>query len=178
MDVEPPPHLPLPSCKAQPPVAHGKVFGVMGTGKDLPQFVGPPCWEVTPADFTKFLEELHAFVPHGFVLCLEGVAASEIEHYLEARPGPFENETNQGFLKLRPKIFFMPITADSLHGLASLSKSFAEPEVCSHLRIYHDETIILSWHDLPTDPFYVTTTISEVALRRFCDAIGSQYGSM
>lgn len=147
----------------------------MGTGKDLPQFVEPPCWEVTPADLTKFLEELDAFVPSGFVLCLEGVNALEIEHYLEARPGPFENETDQGFLKMRPELFFMPITADALSGLASLSNVYAEPEVCSHLRIYYDETIILSWHDLPTDPFYVSSAISEAALRKFCDALGSQY---
>ena len=147
----------------------------MRTGTDLPQFVEPPCWEVTPPDLTEFLEALHAFVPAGSVLCLEEVGAPDVERYLTARPGPWENETNQGFLKTRPKVFFMPITAENLHGLAVLSTEHAEPEVCSHIRIYRDETIILSWHDLPTDPFYVTSAIDEATLRKFCDALGCKY---
>jgi hypothetical protein len=147
----------------------------MRAGTDLPQYVGMPCWEITPADLTNFLDALPAFVPPGSVLCLEGVAAPDIEGYLTARPGPFENKTNQGFLKMRPKVFFIPITAENLHGLAELSSGHAEPEVCSHLRVYRDETIILSWHDLPTDPFYVTSEIHEAAIKRFCDALGCEY---
>jgi hypothetical protein len=147
----------------------------MRTGIDLPQIVKPPCWEVTPADLREFLDELHAFVPSGSVLCLEGVYAPDIERYLIVRPGPFENKTNQGFLKMRPKVFFMPITAENLQGLASLSSVHAEPEVCSHLRVYRDEAIILSWHDLPGDPFYVASAIDEAALRKFCEALRCQY---
>ena len=147
----------------------------MRTGPNLPQFVDAPCWEVTPPDLTKFLEELDAFVPSGSVLCVEGTGTPDIERYLEARPGPFENETNQGFLKMRPKVYFMPITAKNLQGLASLSTAHAELEVCSHLRVYRDETIILSWHDLPSDPFYVASTINEAALRKFCGTLGCQY---
>jgi hypothetical protein len=147
----------------------------MRTKIDLPQFVNPPCWEVTPPDLSRFFEALHAFVPAGSVLCLEEVEVSDVECYLTARPGPWQNETNQGFLKMRPKVFFMPVTAENLRGLASLSSEHAEPEVCSHLRVYHDEAIILSWHDLPSDPFYVTSEIDEAALRSFCLALGCKY---
>jgi len=147
----------------------------MRTKINLPQLVEPPCWEVTPPDLSRFFEELHAFVPSGSVLCLEEVSALDVERYLTARPGPWKNETNQGFLKTRPKVFFMPVTAENLRGIASLSSEHAEPEVCSHLRVYHDETIILSWHDLPTDPFYVTSAIDEATLRSFCHALGCKY---
>ena|SRR5215218_8748950 len=147
----------------------------MRTGIDLPQLVQPPCWEATPPDLTGFLDALHAFLPSGSVLCLEGVRAPDVERYLTARPGPWENEINQGFLKTRPKVFFMPITAENLHGLARLSSPHAEPEVCNHIRVYHDETIILSWHDLPTDPFYVTSAIDEATLQKFCDVLGCKY---
>lgn len=111
----------------------------MRTGPNLPQLVDAPCWEVTPPDLTKFLEELYAFVPAGSVLCLEGTEAPDIERYLKARPGPFENETNQGFLKMRPKVYFIPITAENLQGVASLSTAHAEPEVCSHLPVYREK---------------------------------------
>ena len=66
----------------------------MRTRIDLPQLVDPPYWEVTPPDLTNFLEALHTFVPSGSVLCLEGVEASDVERYLTARPGPWENEIN------------------------------------------------------------------------------------
>ena len=135
--------------------------GILKTKINLPQFVEPPCWQVTPPDLSGFFEALHAFVPSGSVLCLEGVWASDVEDYLTARPGPWKNETNQGFLKTRPKVFFMPVTA--------------EPEVCSHIRVYRGATIILAWHDLPTDPFYVTSAIDEATLRSFCSGLGCRY---
>ena len=69
----------------------------------------------------------------------------------------------------------MAINAENLHGIASLSSEHAEPEVCSHLRVYRDKTIILSWHDLPGDPFYVTSAIDEAELRKFCNALGWKY---
>ncbi len=147
----------------------------MRTGTALPEIVDAPCWKVTPADLTKFLNELCALVPSDSILCLEGVDALDIEVYLEERPSSFENETNQGLFRMRPKVYFTPITAENLQGIASLASAHAEPEVCSHLRVYSDRTIILSWHDLPDDPFYVATEIDETALMRFCDALGSRY---
>ena len=75
-------------------------MGQIRTGTDLPQIVDAPCWTVTPADLTKFLEELYALVPSNSVLCLDGVYAPDIECYLKERPSSFENKTNQGFLKM------------------------------------------------------------------------------
>ena len=150
-------------------------MGSIRTRTDLPQIVNAPCWNVAPAELTKFLEELYAFVPSNSLLCLDGVYAPDIECYLKERPSSFENQTNQGFLRMRPKVYFMPITAENLQGLATLASVHAEPEVCSHLRVYRDETIILSWHDLPDDPFYVSTEIDETAVMRFCHALGCQY---
>lgn len=150
-------------------------MGLIRTGTDLPQMVDAPCWTVTPSDLTKFLEELHTLVPSNSILCLDGVNAPDIECYLNERPSSYANKTNRGLLRMRPKVYFMPITAQNLQGLATLSAVHAEPELCSHLRVYHDETIILSWHDLPNDPFYVATQIDETAVVRFCNALGCRY---
>jgi hypothetical protein len=76
---------------------------------------------------------------------------------------------------MRPKVFYMPVTEENLQGFATLSERYAEPEVCSHLRVYRNGKIILSWHDLPSDPFYVASEIDEVALRKFCGALGCGY---
>src|SRR6266498_5611095 len=147
----------------------------MGTSIELPAWVDPPCWEVSPPDLTRFICELSALVPAGSVLCVEGGDAADVEYYLQARPGPIENETNQGFLKMRPKTFFMPITRENVRGLGELTEGYAEPEVCSNLRVYDGEEIILSWHDLPSDAIYVASAIDEAGLQTFCEALGCEY---
>jgi hypothetical protein len=141
----------------------------------LPEIVESPCWEVSPVDFSEFLRHLSHLFPSNSVLCLEGVDVPDIEAYLQERPATHENELNQGFLNMRPKIFYMPITEANLQGFAALSERYAEPEVCSHLRVYRNDKIILSWHDLPSDPFYVANEIDDAALRKFCDALGCEY---
>jgi hypothetical protein len=145
------------------------------TRTELPEIVEPPCWEVSPPDFSEFLRHLPVCAPGGSVLCLEGVNVPELEAYLLGRPATYDNKTNQGFLKLRPKIFYMPITEENLRGFAALTEGYAEPEVCSHLRIYRDDRIILSWHDLPSDPIYMVKEFGEVVLKEFCERLGCEY---
>ena len=138
----------------------------------LPEIVEPPCWKVSPVDFSEFFRQLPKLVPDNSVLCLEGVYVPEIEAYLQKRPASYENETNQGFLKMRPKIFYIPITEENLQNFALLTERYAEPEVCSNLQVYWNDKIILSWHDLPSDPFYVSEEVNEFVLKKFCSSFG------
>ncbi len=147
----------------------------MKTKTELPWFVEQPCWKISPADLSEFLRQLPNIAPSNSILCLEGGGAPEIEAYLLKRPATYENQTNQGFLKMRPKIFYMPITKENLQGLAALSERYAEPEVSSHLRVYSNGKILLSWHDLPSDPFYVANEIDEAVLKKFCSILGCEY---
>lgn len=147
----------------------------MKTKNELPEIVEPPCWKVSPVDFSEFLRQLSKLAPNNSILCLEGIDVPDIESYLQRRPATYENETNQGFLKMRPKIFYMPITEENLQGFAALSERYAEPEICNELRVYRNGKIILSWHDLPSDPFFVASEIDEAALRKFCGALGCEY---
>ena len=113
-------------------VAHGLlVFGLLirnvGNGTSALQLiVEPPCWEMSAPDLTHFIAELGDFGHSGYVLCLDGVIAADVETYLTARPSTFENRTDQGFLKMRSKVFFMPITGESAQGLARLSENHAK----------------------------------------------------
>jgi len=141
---------------------------------ELPEIVGPPCWEVSPPNFSEFLQHLPAFAPNS-ILCLEGVSARDIEAYLLERPAAYENETKRGPFGLRPKIFYMPITDENLRGFAALTERYAEPEVCDHLRVYRDNRIVLSWHDLPTDPIYFVKEYDENVLKQFCQRLGCEY---
>ena len=140
----------------------------MKTRPELPEIVEPPCWEVSPPDFSEFLQHLPAFAPNS-ILCLEGVSAPDLEAYLQERSAAYENETKQGFLGLRPKIFYIPITEKNLREFADLTVRYAEPEVCDHLRVYRCNRIMLSWHDLPSDPIYVARECDEELLKEFCE---------
>lgn len=147
----------------------------MKTKTGLPEFVESPRWRVAPVDFSEFLRQLPKLAPLHSILCLEGVGVLEIESYLQERPAAYENEIGQGFLKMRPKIFYTPVTEENLQSFAALSERYAEPEICEHLRVYRDGKVILSWHDLPSDPFYVSSEIDEADLRKFCGALGGEY---
>ena len=147
----------------------------MRTSKTLSTQVDPPCWEISRCDLTAFISQLGGLVAVESVLCLEGGNAADVEEYLLDRPGPIENDTKQGFLKMRPKTFYMPITRENLRGLGDLTEIHAEPEVCDNLRVYEGENIILSWHDLPLDPIYVASSVDEAVLREFCVALGCGY---
>ncbi|HEY9503575.1 MAG TPA: hypothetical protein VIR01_18195, partial [Pyrinomonadaceae bacterium] len=128
--------------------------------------VKPPCWEMSAPDLTHFIAELGEFGDSGYVLNLDGVIAADVENYLRARPGPIENRTDQGFLKMRSKEFFMPITGENAQGLARLSENHADPEVCDHLRVYEGNRLILSWHDVPFDPVYFGSEVAEARVRK------------
>ncbi len=147
----------------------------MKTNLALPTMVESPCWRVSPADLSAFFYYLPTLDLGGSVLCLEDPVLPEIGELLLERPATYENETDCGFLNMRPKIFYTPVTEDTCHTLAAFSQNHAEPEVCSHLRVYRCDKIILSWHDIPVDPFYVAAEISENRLRQFCAALGSAF---
>ena len=149
----------------------------MKAGTELPSYVEPPCWRMSPPDLSDFLRHLPAFAPPDAIFCLESGDASEIEAYLQERPAAYENETDQGFLKMRPKVFYMPATRENLLGLAALSERYAEPEVGNSLRVYYGSRIILSWDDLPDDPIYIAQGVDEAAVRRFCEMLGSEYAA-
>ena len=142
---------------------------------NLAQWVDPPCWRLSPpSDFCEFLRELPNFVPENSTLALEGTGAYDIESYLQDRPAKYENETDQGFWKMSPKVFYMSVTLENLRGLADLSERYNELEVCSHLRVFSNDQIILSWHDLPFDPIYISNRFDEVSLKKVCDVLGCE----
>ena len=143
----------------------------------LPQFVtGKTCWRISKVpDFPTFLRNLPSLVPSGSVLCLEGTGAEDIEGYLSQRPAIYPNEVTQGFLSMRAKTYFMPVTLENLHGLAELAEHHAEPEICDHLRVYFNDKAVLAWHDISDDPLDIGDQIDESRIRAFTDELDTTY---
>jgi len=145
----------------------------MKTEPDLPDMVEPPCWRMSPPrDFCEFLRHLPNFVPANAIFCLESGGAVDVERFVAERPAIFDNKIDQGFWKMRPKVLYMPVTQENLRGLADLCERHAEPEVCNTLSVYWNREIILSWHDLPCDPIYLSPTLEDAVLREACATLG------
>ena len=144
---------------------------------ELKREIEEPTWWIIspPKDFSEFLRTLPLLVPNDSILCLEGVIDSDIEAFLEQRPAKYENEINQGFLKLHSKIYYMPVTEVNLEQFAELSERYAEPEIYDALRVYKQDKVILSWYDLPFDSFEVANEIDETVLSKFCEILGCTY---
>ena len=141
-------------------------------GRDI---VDPPCWQMSsPIDFCEFLRKLPGFVPEDSILSIQGGCAADIEAYVTSRPAIYDNETDQGWFKLRTKTLYMPVTDSNLQGLADLSEKHAEPEVANSLGVYHNHQVILSWHDLPGDPIYLSDSLDGRILREACVSLGCQ----
>ena len=107
----------------------------MKTKPEPPDTVNPPCWRISPPrDFCEFLRRLPNLLPEDSILSVESGGAPEIEEFMSERPATYDNEIDQGFWRLRPKILYMPITEQNLRELADLCEKRAEPEVSNTCR--------------------------------------------
>jgi len=159
-----------------------------------------PSWKVRPVkDYTVFFEHLSSLIPEGSVLFLEGTSMSQdIKDFLgsvaieepkdvqvgEARdPDKLPQERTYKVPILgwelrcnpRPHHFHIPATHGNFLEISKMSEHHAEPEMFDHLIIYRGKIGLLSWYDAPTDPFYVSTEISEVSLKEFCAKVQVSY---
>jgi len=145
-------------------------------GTKLPQFVTGKTWRISVVpDFPTFLRNLPSLVPNGSVLCLEGTGADDVEVFLSQRPAIYPNEVDQGFLRMRTKTYYMPVTPENLQGLAELAEHHAEAEICDHLRVYFNDKAVLAWHDIIDDPLDIADQVDESRIRAFTEQLGTTY---
>ena len=144
----------------------------------LPDIVDPPCWRLMPVDLSDFFRNLTMFAPTESTLCLEGVMADDIEEFLVNRPADYQNRSIKGWFGAENKIFYTPVVKKDLELLGDLSSHHAEIEVCGHLQIYSNNRLLLSRHDLPHDPIFVSLEITEQVVEAFCRVLGSEYSKI
>ncbi len=143
----------------------------------LPEIVDPPCWSLEPVDLSDFFRNVDKIIPEGAIFRLESGGTQVIEDFMACRPAKYPNEPEESrwLIFKTTKVFYMPLTKENLEGLANLSENYAEPEVGNGLGVYMDDELLLSWHDLPHDPIYVSPSIREESLKQFCEAVGCNF---
>lgn len=153
----------------------------------------PEKMHMEPQETWKLSEmpDLYAFVEHLDMvfsekedLVLVECIARDIQDYLRSRGTP---ESSRGKKLLinpilpwiidRPESvdFLVTITRENLNGLGRLLPGHAEMEVCSHLYVHRDDTVLMEGHDWYDGVFYVTGQIAEERIKSFCEMVGCRY---
>ena len=76
---------------------------------------------------------------------------------------------------MRAKTYYTPLTVETARALGELAENHAEPEVCSHLRVYSEDRALLAWHDVVNDPVYLDGTVDEERVFAFCHKLGTTF---
>jgi sugar phosphate isomerase/epimerase len=139
---------------------------------------GWPRWEVQPVrDVARFLRACAELAPPDAVLYLEGGRPPpEIRAYLAARAAQDTCNVAPGTIWPRPARFHVTATRDHLRGLAELARHCAAPEIAVHVHLYAGGQVLLEWYDaFFDDPLYVSNTVPETSVQRFCTAAHTIY---
>jgi len=135
-------------------------------------------WELSPArDLASFLKALPSLLPNGAIAYLEdGTPPKEIKTFLDAHCVPEVSHLAMGTIWPRPEVYHLPATPQNLAQLATLAEKCATPEVAIHLHIYQPGKVLLEWYDaFSGDPFYLSQTIPEEKVKRFCKLLSLTY---
>lgn len=139
--------------------------------------VDEPRWALAPVELDAFLRNVSELLSEDAVFRLESGGQPGIETFMAGQLASHADEPAErrfGFLST-PAVFYMPATKENLARLADLSDNCAEPEFGNVLGIYVDDQLILSWHDLPDDPIYISTVIPESSISTFCRLVDCNY---
>jgi hypothetical protein len=136
-----------------------------------------PRWELLGCeDPSRFFSSLRHLAPEGAFLLVEGGAHSPpLRALLEQHRVSVEPRPALGTLWPAAPYFCVPTTEEVLERLARVTASCSYPEVCYHLHVFAGDRVLLSGYDAFSDPFYVSSDISEDAIKNFCADAACRY---
>jgi hypothetical protein len=140
-----------------------------------------PHWRIVGVRvFDGFLREVSNLVPADSTLYIENTTFDpDVTEYLgEHAIQDRVHEIQPGTILPKPKYFHVPITAPVMSGLAKIAERHAEPEIASHMVVYHERRILLEWYDAGSDPIFVSKDIAEASMKAFCAKIGAGYDEL
>ena len=74
-----------------------------------------------------------------------------------------------------PETFHVTCSPTVITRLRELSETHALPEICDHVKAYHGQTLLFTFHDAFTSDLRVSQHIPEANIKAFCDAFGIGY---
>jgi hypothetical protein len=133
----------------------------------------PWCVSATK-DVKGFLRALPSLMPSGSVAYFEDTAESHVASYLASVSVPAQARMAMGTIWPRPDCYHVPLTAETMQSLAAFLEKNPTGFFCTHCHVYRDAVVLLQWHDAFINiPMYLSRTISEDAVARFAQTLGS-----
>ena len=110
-------------------------------------------------------------------LCFEGTRiAPDVQALFASNAVAPRLEIPPGTIWPKPSTFHVVGTEEFLRQLIALACKHGEAEVCDHFHAYRDGRGLLQWYDaFSGDPALLDESISEVALKTFCEKVGARY---
>ncbi|MBX3356756.1 MAG: hypothetical protein KF724_13765, partial [Phycisphaeraceae bacterium] len=155
-----------------------KIFGAASKAEAAGASLIGPAWEAEPiTDAPAFFRALPDLLPSGSILYLEDVCSTE--GIALARRYCIEPQLKLalGTVWPRPKFFHLPLTAASAAELAQFAEHHATPEIGVHIHAYHDDQVLLEWHDAFGQPLRLSTALPESRVRSFCELLHCNYNN-
>jgi hypothetical protein len=148
-----------------------KKSGSVETGASLDH---AECWELpAPINQDRVANALGAILPEGSVLVLETTSIDpDVERSLRDYLVPAALNIRAGIIWPRSKMLHVGVTPESLRVLDDLITGLPAPQICSHLYAYVHGVLLLEWTDVFDDPIYISGTIPQASIARFCETLG------
>jgi hypothetical protein len=114
-------------------------------------------------------------VPENSILYIDMLHTREVQEYAELHEVVGTLIFPRGWSNRTATFPHLPVSSEILVGLATLCESRHPAEITSQMIVYQGQDVLLTWHDVPDDPIYVSRRIAEENVRRFCSVAGCNY---
>lgn len=134
-----------------------------------------PCWEVSGKglDHGAFFRALPVLVAERATLVVEGgTHPPELRAVFEDHSAPGRSKVALGTMWPRETVFHLPTSRAATAALAGACEHCSHPEVCTHLHVYENDSVLLQWYDAFSQPFCVSKQVSREAVEAFCREVG------
>jgi hypothetical protein len=131
----------------------------------------------SPGSLTKFLRQLRLLVPEDALLYIDMLGVPEIQRYAEEHRVRGGIDFPKGWSNIEVTFPHLPIREEVLSGLADVCETHHPAEITSEIIVYRGKEVLVTWHDLPDDPIYVSVKVDEACVHEFCRAAGCRYSS-
>jgi len=140
--------------------------------------IGSDGWEIdAPQAFPVFLRSLPSLFDADSLLYLEDTdTPPPILGFLREHETGDKARIPGGTLFPKPNVFYVPITTESVDGLASLLESTQGAPVPTHVHVNDSAGLALQWYDASAgDPMLVRASVDAGRIIAFCERIGSSH---
>ncbi len=136
-----------------------------------------PYWEIDgPKTFVELFNALQDLLPEGAILYFEdGSADTQIDDFFNRHSMPEVSHVAGGTIWPRPKVFHVPAKTSILSELSEMMKHHVDIELAIHFHVYLNDSILLEWHDVFSQPMLISAAVSEEKVKVFADKIGKSY---